>query len=65
MEAALASCGDQGIPGVLYNPNSVSAEVFTQVASEAVRKISVFAAMASESLSTFRYTFEELPEESL
>lgn len=65
MEAALASCGDQGIPGVLYNPNSVSAEVFTQVASEAVRKISIFAAMASESLSTFRYTFEELPEESL
>lgn len=65
LEAALATCGDQGIPGVLYNPNSVSAEVFTQVASDAVRKISIFAAMASETLSSFNYTFEELPEESL
>ena len=65
LEASLASCGDNGVPGVLYNPNSVSAQVFTEVAADTVRKISVFSAMASDSLSSFRYSFEELPEEVL
>lgn len=65
LEASLASCGDNGIPGVLYNPNSVSAQVFTEVAEQAVRKIAVFDEMKKDTLPKFKYDWEELSVEAL
>lgn len=63
LEASLASCGDEGVPSVLYNPNSVSARVFADVAAETVRKVSVFEKLSENSLSNFRYNWDELPVE--
>ncbi len=65
LEASLASCGDNGIPGVLFNPNSVSAKVFTDVAAQSVRKISVFKSLAGDSLAKFNYSWNDLPTEAL
>lgn len=63
LEASLATCGDEGVPGILYDPNSVSAHVFADVAAETVRKVAVFERLSANSLSNFRYTWDELPVE--
>ena len=65
LEASLASCGDSGVPAVLYNPNSVSAQVFSDIALSVVRKISVLEMSKNNTLTDFSYSFEELPVEAL
>lgn len=65
LEASLASCGDNGVPGVLYDPNSVSAQVFTEVAAQTIRKVAVFDELKKDSLTKFNFKWEELPVEAL
>lgn len=65
MEPAVAGCGDEGAPAVLRYPNSESAKVFMDVASQVVRTLSVFDSEGDGVLKNFNLDFEQLPVEDV
>lgn len=61
LEASVAQGGDAGLPAVIAHPNSISAQIFTEITGKTAAALSILSEGGSR-LGSFRYSWEEFPE---